>query len=199
MPAALLTPNEVAELSGAAKTVIEKAVEHRVLQAALDPARGRGSRRQTLLPSSAVAYASAVKALGRRLTIADRKRVADAFVNITSDRVSRVRVELAPGLMFEAGQDVEDSVMRAERYASERDRCIEINEDVMGGTPVIKGTRLTVYAIAARMAGGDPVSDLMDDYPDITANMFDAACIYARTHPLVGRPGGRPWQNSQAA
>jgi uncharacterized protein (DUF433 family) len=197
--ALFLSANEVAELSGAPKTVIAKAIEHRILSALPADRAARGSRRATLLPSSAVGYAAIVKDLGRRLTLSDKKRVAHAIGNVAAGRISDLRVELAPGLIVTADAAVTASVLRAERYAEGRERYIEINAAVMGGTPVIRGTRITVYAIQGRLDGGDPLADLMEDYPDIPAEAFDAARIYARTHPLVGRPGGRPWDRKPAA
>lgn len=34
---------------------------------------------------------------------------------------------------------------------------------------------------------------ILDDNPDISRHAIEAATIYARSHPLIGRPGGRPW------
>ena len=53
---------------------------------------------------------------------------------------------------------------------------------------MIRGTRLTARAVLCRLAGGDSISDLAADYPDIDPQAFDAAALYARTHPLRGRP-----------
>ncbi len=44
------------------------------------------------------------------------------------------------------------------------------------------------------MEHGDTLDELAADNPDIPREAFEAALVYARTHPLVGRPGGRPWE-----
>jgi uncharacterized protein (DUF433 family) len=62
----------------------------------------------------------------------------------------------------------------------------------MGGTPVIRGTRMTVYSVLGRIEHGDGVDDVLADNPDLTREV-EAAIIYARTHPLMGGPSGRPW------
>ena len=56
---------------------------------------------------------------------------------------------------------------------------------------MIRGTRLTARAVLARLAGGDSISDLAADYPDIDAAAFEAAALYARTHPLAAGRRGR--------
>ena len=75
---------------------------------------------------------------------------------------------------------------------------ITVNPKVMTGKPVIRGTRLTVYSVLGRLEGGDTVADLVEDYPGIPEAAFLAAATYARTHPLRGRPSGRPWMQDTA-
>ena len=70
---------------------------------------------------------------------------------------------------------------------------IVVDEEIKGGTPVIRGTRLTVYAVLGRIDHGETIDDILADNPDLTREALEAAIIYARSHPLVGRPGGRPW------
>ena len=70
---------------------------------------------------------------------------------------------------------------------------IVVDEEIKGGTPVIRGTRLTVYAVLGRIDHGETIDDVLADNPDLTREALEAAIIYARSHPLVGRPGGRPW------
>ena len=65
---------------------------------------------------------------------------------------------------------------------------IETVEGVRGGRPVIKGTRLTVSAIYGRLSSGDSIDELMKDYPDIPRKAFEAAYVYGKTHPQIGRP-----------
>lgn len=51
---------------------------------------------------------------------------------------------------------------------------VEINPEIQGGTPVIKGTRLPVSSIIARLEGGDSIEDLVADYPYINRSAFEA-------------------------
>ena len=51
-------------------------------------------------------------------------------------------------------------------------------EGVMGGRPVIRGTRITVASVQGRVSGGDSIEDLMVDYPDVTRDALEAALGY---------------------
>ena len=75
---------------------------------------------------------------------------------------------------------------------------IHIDPEIMGGTPCIKGTRITVYAVEARLKGGDSISSVLDDYPYITADQLLAAVEYAGRVPFEEHPDGRPWRKSKA-
>ena len=75
---------------------------------------------------------------------------------------------------------------------------IHIDPEIMGGTPCIKGTRITVYAVEARLKGGDSISSVLDDYPYITADQLLAAVEYAGSVPFKEHPDGRPWRKSKA-
>jgi uncharacterized protein (DUF433 family) len=195
MVAAVLTPREVAELADAPRSLVEKAIEQRVLRAV----KGRlpSVRREVrLLPIHAVGYAATMKTIGSRLTVDDKKRVAEKLANLAPADLRTAEVDLSPAITVRVGELVGDSVERAARYAVNRDTHIEINDEVMGGTPVIRGTRITVYSVVGRLDHGDRIEDLLEDYPHVSREAFEAAAIYARTHPFVGRPGGRPWERT---
>ena len=69
--------------------------------------------------------------------------------------------------------------------------------EIMGGTPCIRGTRLTVYAVAARVRGGESVAELLDSYPpEFTEAHVRAAIEYADRVPFVEHPDGRPWRKT---
>jgi uncharacterized protein (DUF433 family) len=195
MAAAVLTPREVAELANAPRSLVEKAIEQRVLRAVKGrlPSMRREAR---LLPVHAVGYATAMKTIGSRLTVDDKKRVAEGLAKLSPADLRTAEVDLSPAITVRVGELVGDSMERAERYAAHRDTHIEINDEVMGGTPVIRGTRITVYSVIGRLDHGDRIEDLLEDYPHVSREAFEAAVIYARTHRFVGRPGGRPWQQT---
>jgi len=66
--------------------------------------------------------------------------------------------------------------------------------EVRNNTPVVKGTRISVHSIHGRIDHGDTIGDVLEENPDLPRDAIEAALAYARANPLVGRPGGRPWQ-----
>ena len=80
--------------------------------------------------------------------------------------------------------------------AGMRDAHIVSDPEILGGTPVIRGTRMTVYSVLGRLQDGDSIDELTADNPDIPREAFEAAAIFARARPLQGRPSGRPWRNA---
>lgn len=55
---------------------------------------------------------------------------------------------------------------------------IVVNPKVMVGKPVIKGTRVAVYEVVARVAQGHNFKDITEDL-DITENDIKASLMYA--------------------
>jgi hypothetical protein len=132
---ALLSPNEVAVLADTPKSVIEKAIEQKILGSS----RSAGSSRRSL-PLYAVALAAAAKSLGRRLTVGDKKRVARALAGLSPAALKAAEIEVAPSVVLHIGSMTRGAIERAERYAAARDAWIETVEGLQGGRPVIKGT-----------------------------------------------------------
>jgi uncharacterized protein (DUF433 family) len=56
---------------------------------------------------------------------------------------------------------------------------IMINPRVMGGKPVIQGTRLTVQYILKALADGISIAELLDEYKGITHEDISACLLYA--------------------
>ncbi|MCC6580135.1 MAG: DUF433 domain-containing protein [Phycisphaeraceae bacterium] len=60
---------------------------------------------------------------------------------------------------------------------------ITLHPDVLGGKPVIRGTRLSVEFIVGLLAGGWSVEDVVREYADITREDVQACLAYA--HQLL--------------
>lgn len=193
MASADLTAHEVADFAGASRRLVEKAIEEKVLRPRL-VASGPGRRPRRLLPVHAVAYAAVLARIELPLPLAHKKRLAGALATFSALALREARVALSSAIDVNVGHLIGDAVERAERYVRGRDHHIEVSDGIKGGTPVIRGTRMTVYAVLGRVEHGDTLDDLAADNPDISREAFEAALVYARTHPLVGRPGGRPWE-----
>ena len=56
---------------------------------------------------------------------------------------------------------------------------IHVDQNIMLGKPVIKGTRITVELILEKLAAGETIEQLLDAYPHITEEGVRAALIFA--------------------
>jgi uncharacterized protein (DUF433 family) len=56
---------------------------------------------------------------------------------------------------------------------------IECRKDVLGGKPVLKGTRISVQLILEHLAAGSTVDDLLKSYPHLRSEQIRAALLYA--------------------
>jgi uncharacterized protein (DUF433 family) len=74
-----------------------------------------------------------------------------------------------------------------ERLAAARELVVS-DPAVLGGTPVIRGTRIPVHDVAASVAVGIPTKRLLDAYPALDEEKIELATIYAQANPPRGRP-----------
>lgn len=56
---------------------------------------------------------------------------------------------------------------------------ISISPDVCNGRPVITGTRITVQTILEFLGAGDTITDVLEEYPTLTAEDIYACLQYA--------------------
>jgi len=66
-----------------------------------------------------------------------------------------------------------------EMFMNELLRRIKINPEIMGGKPVIKGTRIPVESILRRLSEGLNIKEILEDYPYLTEEDIRAALLYA--------------------
>lgn len=65
---------------------------------------------------------------------------------------------------------------------------VSSSPDILGGMPVIKGTRIPVYDVAASIAAGHALDEILKAYPALDEGRVGLAQIYADANPLRGRP-----------
>lgn len=190
--AADLTPREVAELAGAPKRAVEKAIEEGLLPVRSGRPRA-GGRPRRLLPPEAVAYVAVLRRLGLALPPAYKRALLAALRRLRPDEARSARVRLGEAVELDLGRLLGDLMERVARYRAARDAHIACDPEILGGTPVIRGTRMTVYSVLGRVEHGDSIDAILEENPDLSREALEAAVTYARAHPPLGRPGGRPW------
>ena len=206
-----LSVHETAELAAVSKHAVEKAIENGIVDVDRRGGGGpsaRGAARR--VPLACVAYLGALKRAELIDLPVKHKRALWRGVRSTfhmSDEASVKRrgdrpgpVEFARGATLDVAALAGDLIERAERYVAARERHIAIDPEIKGGTPVIHGTRMSVYAVRGRIEGGESVDDILEDNPDLSREAIETALTFAATHPVRGRPAsGRPWHTAHSA
>ena len=65
---------------------------------------------------------------------------------------------------------------------------VESSPERLGGTPVIRGTRVPVYDVAASLTAGIPMERILGAYPSLDREKVELAGIFAEANPSRGRP-----------
>ena len=65
---------------------------------------------------------------------------------------------------------------------------IVIDPNIMAGKPVIRGTRVPVDAIIHRIAHGEKIEEILEDYPELTKQDIRAALEYAGSLVIERNP-----------
>ncbi len=188
----MLTRREAAELIHVPLSALDKAIEQKVVTAY----RRRG---RTWLRSEDIGVIVLLQKTALPLPVALKRKVK-RWVRETEPYRAAHDTEFAIGdtLVIRWTPEMTTAVETAESYATLRDRWIEINPDIKGGEPVIRGTRITARGVAGRLDDGDTLEILTEEYPTIPAGAFLTAYTYGRAHPRRGRPV-KPWHSGDEA
>nr|WP_200997115.1 DUF433 domain-containing protein [Rhizobium rhizogenes] len=76
---------------------------------------------------------------------------------------------------------------RLDDLAAAREIVIS-SPDILGGTPVVRGTRIPVYDVATSVAAGHSTERILETWPSLDVEKIRLASIYAEANPLRGRP-----------
>jgi uncharacterized protein (DUF433 family) len=76
---------------------------------------------------------------------------------------------------------------RMDRLAAAR-QIVVSDPQLLGGVPVVRGTRVPVHDVAASVVAGLPMDRILAAYPSLDADRIELAAIYAEANPARGRP-----------
>ncbi|MCY1740712.1 DUF433 domain-containing protein [Ensifer sp. SL37] len=86
---------------------------------------------------------------------------------------------------------LKDTFARFERLESAR-AIVVVDDKILAGAPILKGTRIPVYIVAAMVSAGVSKAEIVKDYPGLDEEQMELAAIYANANPLIGRPISHP-------
>lgn len=187
-----LTINEAAILAGVSMRRIVKDCEEGIVPKHKSVQWMRNIE-ATHVPRHAVVYAAAMHSVSSAKLEKKAKKLV--WRHLLAKGLSFGTLELGPVLTFRLDPKATEAWKRTQTYLEARKVYLASDPEIFGGEPILKGTRITCQALLGRVEGGETLEDLIEDYPDIPKEAFDAALIYARTHPPRGKPSsGKPWR-----
>lgn len=126
---------------------------------------------------------STIEGMGPRLMGLSARAFGASLKEDWTVRHGFLTIDMAPFLEATAG--------RLERLAAAR-AAVASSPDVLGGTPVVAGTRVPVHDVAASRAAGHALEAILAAYPTLTAEQVELATMYAEANPARGRPRALP-------
>ncbi len=126
-------------------------------------------------------YLYAVKALRDELTPKARNEFYAALQLTPIER----RDEVCFGRFRISVRDLVGEVKRRTSDLAALAEKVEFRDD---GEPLLKGTQVEVYRIAALLDGGSSIEQVLEDYPSLSRENAETAKSYADAYPKKGRP-----------
>jgi uncharacterized protein (DUF433 family) len=121
----------------------------------------------------------AIKSVGPRLRRLNANTLQSSLEEDWTIRDGFLTIDMTPFLKATAE--------RLGRLAAAR-AGVTCSPEVLGGTPVIAGTRIPVHDLAASLAAGHSREAILAAYPSLTDEQIDLALLYADANPMRGRP-----------
>ena len=176
------TPQEAAALTGMRLQRIQNAITTRQLGRSF-PLRRDGRRRIDLPAVLALATADrlrGVKIAPAILYRAFRKSgLPRRPLPVTDAVVLDTKVMLAP------------IAHNLWLYQIARERIVS-DPAILGGLPVVKGTRVPARALHGRLKAGDSIERLLSEYDYLDRETIEAAVLFVEANKPRGRPRRRP-------
>jgi uncharacterized protein (DUF433 family) len=181
------TPSQVSAITGLPLPGVHKAIEYKLIR----PRLFREGRVVQRLISRSQAVYLRMEANGLRLLpLAERRQVARAIER--DPGINGMYIENGNVILIQckAARKYVDAGLRRLTKAM---RMVKSDPEIMRGTPLYKGTRIPVQAIADMLSQGTMVDEILEGYPALTREKIELAPMYVKAFPRRGRPAARPW------
>jgi uncharacterized protein (DUF433 family) len=126
-------------------------------------------------------YLFAIRNLREELTPKALLELYEALQHKSVEHVREVRFGRLRVVLTDLVEEIEKRTRRLSELAEE----VEFRGD---GEPLLRGTTIEVYRIAALIEGGMSFAEIRRDYPSLAKEQIRTAKAYADAHPKPGRP-----------
>lgn len=179
-----LTPAEAAVVAGVSMRDVHRVIDEHILPEDLYDIRGARSFR-----SDACVFIAFYFEAADRLTSEERQR-AIAMASRHSPGPKSTRIVQDGFLTIDFASFWTSVDKRLQRLNAARDQ-VSRDDRILDGTPVIGGTRVPVYDVAASVAAGYPIERILSAYPSLNREQVELAALFAEANPQRGRPRQR--------
>lgn len=180
-----LTPAEAAVVSGVSVRDVHRVIDEGILPETFYEANGARSFR-----SDACMFIAFYFGAAGRLTSEERQRAIMLASRHAPDTSSHPRIIQDGFLTIDLAPFSESVNERLSRLNAARAQ-VSADDEILNGTPVIKGTRVPVYDVAASVAAGVPMERILSAYPSVNREQVELAALFAEANPQRGRPRQR--------
>ena len=178
------TPSQAAVLTGLPLSAVRKALDHATVPSRL---MRLGRTVQRMVPREGLLCLKLEQLGVGQLPLANRRRIYRSV--LAQPAAEEWRVSDAVVIRAEAAHAALDAEIEKLRRAEEGVMC---DPKIMGGAPVVIGTRIPVHLIAEMRRQGAPLEEILEGYRGLTAEGVASAVLYAQAHPRRGaRLGSR--------
>ena len=176
----LMTANEAASVTGVPLRQV-----HRIIDAGLMGGAVKRRDNARLLAPKALVGLKLAHETADVLTLRSRRAVVATSIRLP--RQSMIRTDLVVIDARPAARAVRSGLSQLIKARGN----VSSAPDVLGGTPVFKGTRIPVHDVADMLANGDRPAAIMKAFPQLDEDKIRLAAIYALAYPARGRPRTR--------
>jgi hypothetical protein len=170
-----LTLNEAGYVVGQSRAAINRAIDRGVIKARLSQ-RGKTQVRQ--VGAAELRFLAIAAQVGKDLTPAARRKIYEATRRASPD-APRLELGIMELKLTEVDRRIDERLRRLEQ--------LKALVDDHPPEPVLRGTGVPVHVVAA-LARGQSTTEIVEDYPTLTAEQVETAVEYAKVYPRTGRP-----------
>jgi uncharacterized protein (DUF433 family) len=190
----IFTPSEAAVVSGVPLRTVHREIDDGPLRSKRKKPGGKRFLREEDL-----FYLAVAKGLDTRLVQLTSEGKDKLHAAIIAERRKRAPARrefplFGGRLSLDLKRVLEEVRSRVERLERARRLVVE-DEDIRGGEPCIRGTRIGVYEVASMLEQGASEEELLEGYPLLRREQLELARIFAQAYPRKGRPPLHPWHD----
>ncbi len=184
-PVDTLTTTEAAVVAGVSVRDVHRVIDQHILPDTLYDTRNARS-----FKSEACVFISFYFGAADRLTPGERQRTIALAIRQSRNWATSTKMIQEGFLTIDFAsfwKGVDERLLRLNAARAQ----VSVDGEILGGTPVIKGTRVPVYDVAASVAAGIPMERILSSYPSLNRDQVELAALFAEANPQRGRPRKR--------